>query len=74
MNELSAIMYVFAGNNGSGKSTTRNLIVDSLGTLVLILTLMPWLGAWMPIIQIYVRYLRVKKTSWEVFLFIKVEK
>lgn len=25
------IMYVFAGNNGSGKSTIRNLIVDRLG-------------------------------------------
>ncbi|TDF95572.1 hypothetical protein E1757_20230 [Paenibacillus piri] len=25
------MMYVFAGNNGSGKSTIRNLIVDRLG-------------------------------------------
>ncbi len=31
MNEFSAMMYVFAGNNGSGKSTIRNLIVDRLG-------------------------------------------
>lgn len=31
MNEHSAMMYVFAGNNGSGKSTIRNLIVDQLG-------------------------------------------
>ncbi|MNJ42881.1 hypothetical protein D3C77_378610 [compost metagenome] len=34
MNESSAIMYVFAGNNGSGKSTIRNLIVDRLGISV----------------------------------------
>ncbi|MNB99274.1 Zeta toxin [compost metagenome] len=27
-------MYVFAGNNGSGKSTIRNLIVDRLGISV----------------------------------------
>lgn len=31
MHEQSPIMYVFAGNNGSGKSTIRNLIVDRLG-------------------------------------------
>ncbi|MCH1640864.1 zeta toxin family protein [Paenibacillus timonensis] len=30
----SPIMYVFAGNNGSGKSTIRNLIADQLGISV----------------------------------------
>jgi predicted ABC-type ATPase len=34
MHELSPMMYVFAGNNGSGKSTIRNLIVDRLGISV----------------------------------------
>lgn len=34
MNETAAIMFVFAGNNGSGKSTIRNLIVDRLGVSV----------------------------------------
>ncbi|MBJ9989495.1 MULTISPECIES: zeta toxin family protein [Paenibacillus] len=34
MNELSPIIYVFAGNNGSGKSTIRNLIIDRLGISV----------------------------------------
>jgi predicted ABC-type ATPase len=34
MHELTPIMYVFAGNNGSGKSTIRNLIVDRLGISV----------------------------------------
>jgi predicted ABC-type ATPase len=34
MNETGATMYVFAGNNGSGKSTIRNLIVDQLGISV----------------------------------------
>jgi predicted ABC-type ATPase len=28
------VMYVFAGNNGSGKSTIRNLIIDRLGVSV----------------------------------------
>jgi len=28
MLETTPIMYVFAGNNGSGKSTIRNLIID----------------------------------------------
>jgi len=28
MHEPSATMYVFAGNNGSGKSTIRNLIAE----------------------------------------------
>jgi predicted ABC-type ATPase len=30
MHELAPIMYVFAGNNGSGKGTIRKLIVDEL--------------------------------------------
>ncbi|MFX3634627.1 MAG: zeta toxin family protein [Candidatus Pristimantibacillus sp.] len=34
MNEPVATMFVFAGNNGSGKSTIRNLIVDRLGVSV----------------------------------------
>ncbi|MFD0678673.1 MULTISPECIES: zeta toxin family protein [unclassified Paenibacillus] len=34
MSETKATMYVFAGNNGSGKSTIRNLIVDQLGISV----------------------------------------
>ncbi|RTE09908.1 zeta toxin family protein [Paenibacillus whitsoniae] len=34
MHEQTPIMYVFAGNNGSGKSTIRNLIVDRLGISV----------------------------------------
>jgi len=34
MHEQTSIMYVFAGNNGSGKSTIRNLIVDRLGISV----------------------------------------
>ncbi|MBN2983240.1 MULTISPECIES: zeta toxin family protein [Cohnella] len=34
MFEPSGIMYVFAGNNGSGKSTIWNLIVDRLGISV----------------------------------------
>ncbi|WP_019912687.1 zeta toxin family protein [Paenibacillus sp. HW567] len=34
MNETIATMFVFAGNNGSGKSTIRNLIVDRLGVSV----------------------------------------
>lgn len=34
MGEMTPIMYVFAGNNGSGKSTIRNLIVDRLGISV----------------------------------------
>lgn len=34
MHELVPIMYVFAGNNGSGKSTIRNLIIDRLGISV----------------------------------------
>ncbi|MGF7046037.1 putative ABC-type ATPase [Paenibacillus sp. DS2015] len=31
MNESSPVMYVFTGNNGSGKGTIRNLITDRLG-------------------------------------------
>ncbi len=34
INETIATMFVFAGNNGSGKSTIRNLIVDRLGVSV----------------------------------------
>lgn len=34
MSETGPTMYVFAGNNGSGKSTIRNLIVDQLGISV----------------------------------------
>lgn len=33
-NESRAAMLVFAGNNGSGKSTIRNLIIDRLGVSV----------------------------------------
>ncbi len=31
MSEPKPTMFVFAGNNGSGKSTIRNLIIDQLG-------------------------------------------
>lgn len=34
MHNSMPIMYVFAGNNGSGKSTIRNLIIDRLGISV----------------------------------------
>lgn len=34
MHNTMPIMYVFAGNNGSGKSTIRNLIIDRLGISV----------------------------------------
>jgi hypothetical protein len=34
MNETVATMFLFAGNNGSVKSTIRNLIVDRLGVSV----------------------------------------
>lgn len=34
MHNSIPMMYVFAGNNGSGKSTIRNLIVDRLGISV----------------------------------------
>jgi predicted ABC-type ATPase len=34
MIDFESMMYVFAGNNGSGKSTIRNLIVDRLGISV----------------------------------------
>jgi len=34
MTKANSIMYVFAGNNGSGKSTIRNMIVDKLGISV----------------------------------------
>lgn len=36
MNDPAASMFVFAGNNGSGKSTIRNLIVERLGVSVII--------------------------------------
>lgn len=31
MHKHSPMFYVFAGNNGSGKSTIRNLIIDKIG-------------------------------------------
>ncbi|MDD9271461.1 zeta toxin family protein [Paenibacillus sp. GCM10023248] len=34
MNDKMPTMYVFAGNNGSGKSTIRNLIVDRIGVCI----------------------------------------
>jgi predicted ABC-type ATPase len=34
MSNKKAMMIVFAGNNGSGKSTIRNLIIDRIGTSV----------------------------------------
>jgi predicted ABC-type ATPase len=34
MSEPKTTMFVFAGNNGSGKSTIRNLIVDRIGVSV----------------------------------------
>ncbi len=34
MSETKATMFVFAGNNGSGKSTIRNLIIDRIGVSV----------------------------------------
>ncbi|OKP95021.1 zeta toxin family protein [Paenibacillus sp. P46E] len=34
MSEPKATMFVFAGNNGSGKSTIRNLIIDRIGVSV----------------------------------------
>ncbi|WP_339246314.1 zeta toxin family protein [Paenibacillus sp. FSL R10-2796] len=34
MHDSAPVMYVFAGNNGSGKSTIRNLIVDRIGISV----------------------------------------
>ena len=34
MNSPLATMFVFAGNNGSGKSTIRNLIVDRIGVSI----------------------------------------
>lgn len=34
MSELKPTMIVFAGNNGSGKSTIRNLIIDRIGVSV----------------------------------------
>ncbi|MFB9330917.1 zeta toxin family protein [Paenibacillus aurantiacus] len=36
MNDPIATMFVFAGNNGSGKSTIRNLIIERLGVSVII--------------------------------------
>ncbi|MDP4098244.1 zeta toxin family protein [Paenibacillus sp. P96] len=34
MSDPNATMFVFAGNNGSGKSTIRNLLIDKLGVSV----------------------------------------
>lgn len=34
MSEPKATMFIFAGNNGSGKSTIRNLIIDRIGVSV----------------------------------------
>lgn len=34
MSDVKATMYVFAGNNGSGKSTIRNLLIDRIGLSV----------------------------------------
>jgi len=34
MSKASPILFVFAGNNGSGKSTFRNLIIDRLGIII----------------------------------------
>ncbi|MCQ6558430.1 zeta toxin family protein [Paenibacillus mendelii] len=34
MDEPNAVMFIFAGSNGSGKSTIRNLIIDRLGVSV----------------------------------------
>lgn len=34
MSEPKTTMFVFAGNNGSGKSTIRNLIIDRIGISV----------------------------------------
>ncbi|WP_217561826.1 zeta toxin family protein [Paenibacillus sp. GbtcB18] len=34
MSEQKATMFIFAGNNGSGKSTIRNLIIDRIGISV----------------------------------------
>ncbi|WP_255584765.1 hypothetical protein [Virgibacillus saliphilus] len=31
MHTHQPILFVFAGNNGSGKSTIRNLIIDNIG-------------------------------------------
>ena len=31
MHSHQPIMFVFAGNNGSGKSTIRNLLIDKIG-------------------------------------------
>lgn len=31
MHKHEPMFYVFAGNNGSGKSTIRNLIIDKIG-------------------------------------------
>lgn len=62
MSKASAMMVVFAGNNGSGKSMIRNLIVDKLGlVLSFILILNLWLARLILSIQIVVKFQLEKK-------------
>ncbi|MGO4950940.1 MULTISPECIES: hypothetical protein [Paenibacillus] len=57
MSEPFATMFVFAGNNGSGKSTIRNLIVKRDFTIERILA-----DSWVKIID---SYLQNKNTDQE---------